>query len=433
MKKKKLLTMALTAAMAVSLLAGCSKKEDKKNSDEVVLTIASFSPQNNSYFASADLEAAFQKTHPNVKIELEEYKDITEYSNAMKIRTSAKELPDIMFTQPNTLAEYKDVFLPLTDMNASKISISASDLAIDGDIYALPTAQTGSYVFYWKDLFAEAGVTVPDTWQEFSDCCVQLKDYYTKQNPDFIALALGAKDVWPLYTYSGEMPQTMSGNATIWDDCVKQDDAFVPGTTMYEMYKKLYDLFQQDVCGADPLGIGHDQVAGLFAEKKAAMLTFGPAFYNKLVTDGIDCSQLGTFFLPARDSKDDQFNTVAYGSDMIAISNQTKHEDIAKDFIEFFFSDDWYPGFIEVGQDESAITTYTKKLDPVLQEANDLQPDAKKIAIVGGGEDYIKLMGEIQFDYNQFASKLFIKDLDFDKELSDLNSTWNKGRASLGF
>ena len=49
------------------------------------LTIACFSPPDSEYYAKNDLEASFKKLYPNVSIEVEEYKDTSEYETAMKI------------------------------------------------------------------------------------------------------------------------------------------------------------------------------------------------------------------------------------------------------------------------------------------------------------------------------------------------------------
>ena len=49
----------------------------------------------------------------------------------------------------------------------------------DGKVYGIPVSKEISYIYYNKDLFAEAGLEAPDvayeTWDEFFDACDTLK------------------------------------------------------------------------------------------------------------------------------------------------------------------------------------------------------------------------------------------------------------------
>ena len=62
------------------------------------------------------MEASFKKLYPNVSIEVEEYKDTSEYETAMKIRITGDELPDIMYLQPDMINTYKDYLAELNDL-----------------------------------------------------------------------------------------------------------------------------------------------------------------------------------------------------------------------------------------------------------------------------------------------------------------------------
>lgn len=49
----------------------------------------------------------------------------------------------------------------------------------EGKVYGIPVSKEISYIYYNKDLFAEAGLEAPDvayeTWDEFFDACDTLK------------------------------------------------------------------------------------------------------------------------------------------------------------------------------------------------------------------------------------------------------------------
>ena len=54
-----------------------------------------------------DMVGKFQEIYPDAEIEVEKIKDDSEYWNAMKMRASANQLPDVMFNKPFTLSRFR--------------------------------------------------------------------------------------------------------------------------------------------------------------------------------------------------------------------------------------------------------------------------------------------------------------------------------------
>lgn len=104
--------------------------------------------------------------------------------------------------------------------------------------------------------------------EDFEKTAQTLQDYYGKNDPDFMAIALGAKDEWPDYPYMEFMPALQGGNGQNWNDMAKTDAPFADGTDINKAYNKVNSLFSKNVFGKDPLGMGNDQVTSLFAQKK---------------------------------------------------------------------------------------------------------------------------------------------------------------------
>ena len=73
------------------------------------------------------------------------------------------------YLRPLTLDEIPDLkaFPPL--------SISAETMRSDSNLYAVPFASQTLVIYYNTDLFAEHGVTAPETWAEFIDASKTLK------------------------------------------------------------------------------------------------------------------------------------------------------------------------------------------------------------------------------------------------------------------
>ena len=245
--KKQIAALGLCAAMVVGSATGCStasSKETEKAPAADTTTAAGgqadttaapeteaakadlkgslvFAIWDNNlmdYIDQNDMVGKFQEKYPDAEIEVEKIKDDSEYWNAMKMRTSANQLPDVMFNKPFTLSRFKDYLLDLSDLEAAKNNELAAGYAIDGKILGVPMTAGYEYVYYWKDMFKEAGVEVPTTWEELETAAQTLQDHFGKDNPDFMAIALGAKDEWPDYPYMEFMPGLEGGNGQNWND-----------------------------------------------------------------------------------------------------------------------------------------------------------------------------------------------------------------------
>lgn len=139
------------------------------------------------------LRDAYQKLHPEVEIEFLPFMaQSPEYDTWFVTQFKAGNAPDIgnqLFSEVNRhydkgwfldLAPYlerpnpyvagnarwKDIFLP---------GVVTTGTAPDGKVYVLPTGITGTAIYYNKDIFRKAGVSVPTTWKEFMDAQAKIK------------------------------------------------------------------------------------------------------------------------------------------------------------------------------------------------------------------------------------------------------------------
>lgn len=123
---------------------------------------------------------AYTTAHPEVEIEFYSYPE-TDYYSKLKSALSAGIGPDIYFTTGwNNLqtfvdsghAENLDGKLDVTAFSSDALEVET----INGSLYGAPGAYAQYLtVFYNKDLFEQAGVTVPATYDEFLKACDTLK------------------------------------------------------------------------------------------------------------------------------------------------------------------------------------------------------------------------------------------------------------------
>ena len=460
--RKKLAVLTMCAALAAGSLYGCAPEdgtsasaaapastEAQAESKKEETTAAASNTEVNEelkgdlvfaiwdnnlmdYIDQNDMAGKFQETYPNVNIEVEKIKDDSEYWNAMKMRASANQLPDVMFNKPFTLSRFKDYLIDLSGLDATKNNELAAGYALDGKILGIPMTAGYEYVYYWKDMFEEAGVEVPTTWDQLKEVSKTLQDYYGKDNPDFMAIALGAKDEWPDYPFMEFMPALEGGNGQNWNDMAKTDAPFAADTDIAKAYQKAYDLFTSGVFGKDPLGLGSDQATALFAQKQAAITALGDWGLQNIQNGTDDYSQLGTFYLPARNTESGPFRVIVQGDSFMGITTHSKNPEAAKAFVEWFYSDAWYPGYINFVTSASSMTNFPKEKDPVLAEADAAQPDMELVMYDGGGDDFQAIQNETAFDYKKLGAEMFTKGFDLTARLDELNTKWAAARQKLG-
>lgn len=429
----------MTAVLATSLLATGCGSDKKGNSTEGgaaslsgTLTFAIWDNNLNDFIESNDMVGKFQEKYPNIDIEVEKIKDDSEYWNTMKMRASANQLPDVMFNKTFTLSRFKDYLVDLSDTEAAKNNELAEGYAVDGKILGIPMTAGYEYVYYWKDMFKEAGVEVPTTWSQFEEVSKKLQDYYGKDNKDFMAIACGLKDEWPDYPYMEFMPALESGNGQNWNDMAKQDEPFADGSDINKAYKKVQSLFTSGVLGKDPLGIGNDQATALFASKKAAIIALGDWGLQNIQNQTDDTSELGTFYLPTRDSESDPFNVIVQGDSFMGVTTHSKNPEAAKAFVEWFYSDAWYPDYLNYITSASSMKNFPKDKDAILAQADELCQDPQMIMYDGGGDDFTAIQNETTFDYKKLGAEMLTDGFNLDSKFSELNEKWKAARQKLG-
>ena len=116
----------------------------------------------------------------------------------------------------------------------------------------------------------------------------------------------------------------------------------------------------------------------------------------------------------------------------MGVTTHSKNPELAKAFVEWFYSEEWYPGYIGYVTSASSMTNFPKEKDPILAEADALQPDMEMVMYDGGGDDFQAIQNEIAFDYKKLGAQMFTDGFDLTTELKALDEKWAGARAKLG-
>jgi len=169
----------------------------------------------------------------------------------------------------------------------------------------------------------------------------------------------------------------------------------------------------------------------MFTAKKAGMIASGDWALQTIIKDAEDISELGTFYLPVRDAKEEPFNVIVQGDSFMGVTTHSKKQEAAVAFVEFFFGEECYPDFINYISSASSMTTFPKEKHAVLAEADNLCPDKVLVMYDGGGDNFTAIQNEITFDYKKLGAQMLTQGFDLNAAFADLNARWKAAREKL--
>ena len=221
----------------------------------------------------------YEKEHENIKIELhgldtESYK--TKIST--EFASSASGVDVFYYWAPGKLKQLTDAdkVLPLNDYVTDDIKRrikegSTSNFELDGNLYALPIDSYMMCLFCNKDLFDQAGVEIPTTYDEL----ITAGEALAKLD-GVTPLAVGAKDAW----LAGALYESLA----LREVGASEVQSALLGETEFtnEGFKKaaedVVELYDKGILGKNPLEDGEAEATADFLNGKVAMQLDGSWF-----------------------------------------------------------------------------------------------------------------------------------------------------------
>ncbi len=339
--KKRILALMLTAALTVSLAAGCGSGGDggsKSDGDDITLTFLDKHPEEEYKGYFEDAIADFEEANPGVHIEYENISDQA-IKEKLAVLASGGDLPDIFFAWGGEClnrfsragrlldltpymdedSEWRDSFLP------SFLSSSV----LDDKNYAVPYRSSVLYWLYNKKVFADNKLEVPTTWDEFVEVCDTLKA------ADMTPIAFGNSDQWYTMWYVGQF------NANYVDQAVRMAD-YNPASGEFtdEGYLKsiqtLLDINDAGYFGDNVNSKDYYQVREEFAAGKYGLILDATSQFS-FYTDAMGDDAYGYFKIPhPSDAAGDEVESIVTGgSENYAISAECENPDMAVKFLKF--------------------------------------------------------------------------------------------------
>jgi raffinose/stachyose/melibiose transport system substrate-binding protein len=213
----------LAAAATTALLLAISANASSAFADDAgtIHWLTARDETNATVKAIVAIAADYKKDHPDFDLKLESIPDRPSYLQKVRILAASNELPELFDADPEPYFEdvakaglvvdigklYSD--LGLTD-SLYPVSIAYPKFD-DGSLYLITWQANAEYFFYNKDLFKQAGVEPPTTFDEFLAVCAKLKA------AGITPISMDGKDQWPILRYLAFLPFRATGNEFLDD------------------------------------------------------------------------------------------------------------------------------------------------------------------------------------------------------------------------
>jgi multiple sugar transport system substrate-binding protein len=189
---KKWIALLLAVMMTVSLIGCTSSTSSSTTTSEVASSTATVEKTEITVIAAeyglqtaewwANFEKDFEKAYDNIDLTV----DVVSWNDIYTIvntRIANGEAPDIL--NIDVFADYQadDLLLPakdyVSDETYAKFYESFLEQSVvDGVVWAVPDLASARALYYNVDILEEVGVAVPTTWDELTDACKAIKEYY---------------------------------------------------------------------------------------------------------------------------------------------------------------------------------------------------------------------------------------------------------------
>lgn len=191
---KKLISLLLVLAMALTLVACGSKTEQAAPAEtkaaaaeapaaekvEVTMVAAQYGTQTADWWANFVKEFNAAHEDINLTVDVVSWNDIYTVVNT---RIANGEAPDLL--NVDVFADYQadGLLLPASDWVSEETYAKfyqafLDQSVVDGVVWAVPDLASCRALYYNVDILNEVGVEVPTTWDELTDVCQKIYDYY---------------------------------------------------------------------------------------------------------------------------------------------------------------------------------------------------------------------------------------------------------------
>lgn len=332
MSKRKIfkgMSIALGVVMALTSLTGCGQST---TSGKVEVELVSYKPE--AVKAFDKIAERFNATHDDIHLTID---SPNEAMTILKTRFIREDYPDIIgiggdINYSNFLDA--DLFMDISDFEGIDM-VKQSYLDMDKELefipqdgtYALPYAANAAGILYNKDMFEEHGWKIPETWDEFTALCEEIKAEGIQP------LYLGYKDTWTCLAPWNALAVGLTDS----DTCNQVNQG---NTTFTEAYREPAEKMRQllDYAEPNPYAYGYNDACTAFARSQSAMYPIGSYAIPQIKSVNPEMN-IGSFTFPANDNEED--NVLNSGIDLqFCVMKESKNKEAVYEVLRFLYEDE---------------------------------------------------------------------------------------------
>ncbi|RKP49991.1 extracellular solute-binding protein [Cohnella endophytica] len=445
---KKASYLVLVLAMLLSVLSACSSGNKNNNGDpsneaspgassaepsksaepasqepakqvklKVFLTLPRFKDQFDAYFEQFKAKELKEK-NIDVTIDLE-MPNSDQAKQILQTRLASNDAPDVFAIHANDIPAYYDAGY-LEDLSSQpavgKLFDSVKQtVAYDGKVPALPLESLSWGYLYNKKIFADNGITPPQTLDEMKAATEKLKA------AGIPAFELAFQESWvPQLMTALSLGGIVNSQQTDWIDRMNK------GEGSYADVSGIFDII--DLINANgsakPFEVSSAAGATDFANGKAAMWVQGP-WMAESIQKANPSMEFGVAPLPvSNDPKGTMINLSS--STSIAVSPTSKNKDVAFDLLNYLLDDQASSAFFEELKFNPISSIHTYKSFPWVDEA---------MTYVSQGKAYqdLKLPNGVTDEQAKLLQGYYTKKVTKEQFIKDMDKTWaNAIKAAAG-
>ena len=335
-ERKKYLELSLCCVAAAMTVQGCGASSD---SQKIEIEIVQYKPEAANYFKVVEEE--FNATHDDIHLTISSPNDAM---TILKTRFIREDYPDIIgiggdinysyFVDAQILTDVSD-YEGIKDINQGYLDIAESLelVPVDGT-YILPYVANAAGMFYNRDMFAEHGWQIPETWDELMALCEEI------QAEGILPFYFGFKDTWTCLA-----PWNAMAVALAPADTAKQVNK--GQTTFTDEYRELSEKYLALLPYGpdDPFAYSYNDACTAFARGEAAMYAIGSYATPQILSVNPDLN-IDSFVMPA--SNDKESRTLNSGIDLgFCVMDGCENKEAAYEVLDFLYADENIQKYID--------------------------------------------------------------------------------------
>ena len=331
-------TAAVTFVTAIAV-AGCTASQEpaENATGEGTLTVVSIPNYEASLTA---LIEEFEAANPDISVDAQ-FVDVASFHTTLRTQLTAGTAPDVFSVFPgNGTPTALEVLAPggfLADLSDYEFNENVpagldSTTEFEGKRMILPYALGAIGAIYNEQAVADAGATIPTTWDELLEYCDTARD------AGKVAFAFGAQTGWvnQLLNYALTATLVYGPNPTFDADQAAGDATFAD-SAWEEAVEKVLEMSDRGCFQEAPLGTAYEGAVDLVAKGEALSMVSVVSTFGALRAAAPEGTTFNQFAVPATDDASDTWMPAGAGG-AYGVNAKAKNPVAAEMFIEFLGS-----------------------------------------------------------------------------------------------